>query len=88
MIMASSVKEQISSIVVGIKVYSITQAILKTIIGVLPPLKEQEEIANYLDKKCSQIDNIISTKEKLLTEMEAYKKSLIYETVTGKREVE
>ena len=88
MIMASSVKEQISSTVVGIKVYSITQAILKTIIGVLPPLKEQEEIANYLDKKCSQIDNIISTKEKLLTEMEAYKKSLIYETVTGKREVE
>lgn len=88
MIMASSVKEQISSTVVGIKVYSITQAILKTIIGVLPPLKDQEEIANYLDKKCSQIDNIISTKEKLLTEMEAYKKSLIYETVTGKREVE
>ena len=52
------------------------------------PFKEQEQIASYLDQKCSQIDQIISTKEKLLTEMEAYKKSLIYETVTGKREVE
>ena len=50
--------------------------------------KEQEQIASYLDKKCSQIDQIISTKEKFLREMEAYKKSLIYETVTGKREVE
>ena len=55
---------------------------------VIPPLKEQKQIANYLDNKCSQIDQIISTKEKLLIEMEAYKKSLIYETVTGKREVE
>lgn len=88
MIMASSIKEQISSTVVGIKVYSITQAILKTIIGVIPPLKEQEQIVSYLDKKTNQIDQIISTKEKLLIEMEAYKKSLIYETVTGKREVE
>ena len=52
------------------------------------PLKEQEQIASYLDEKTNQIDQIISTKEKLLTEMEAYKKSLIYETVTGKREVE
>lgn len=52
------------------------------------PFKEQEQIASYLDQKCSQIDQIISTKEKLLIEMEAYKKSLIYETVTGKREVE
>lgn len=53
-----------------------------------PPLNEQEQIVNYLDKRCNEIDNIISTKEKLLTEMEAYKNSLIYETVTGKREVE
>lgn len=53
----------------------------------VPPSNEQEEIANYLDKKCTQIDTIITSKEKLLIEMEAYKKSLIYETVTGKREV-
>ena len=54
----------------------------------IPPLKEQEQISNYLDKKINPIDQIILTKENLLTEIEAYKKSLIYETVTGKREVE
>ena len=48
---------------------------------------EQKSIASYLDEKCTQIDNIISSKEKLQTEMESYKKSLIYETVTGKREI-
>lgn len=53
----------------------------------LPNIFEQEQIASYLDKKTNQIDQIISSKEKLLREMEAYKKSLIYETVTGKREV-
>lgn len=61
---------------------------LKNILVPAIPINEQKAIVSYLDKKCSQIDQIISTKEKLLTEMEAYKKSLIYETVTGKREVE
>ncbi|WLF69371.1 restriction endonuclease subunit S [Clostridium septicum] len=53
----------------------------------VPPKDEQEQIVNYLDNKCIEIDNIIEQKQKLLVEMEAYKKSLIYECVTGKREV-
>ncbi|MDM1024406.1 restriction endonuclease subunit S [Clostridium perfringens] len=53
----------------------------------VPPKEEQEQIVNYLDNKCTEIDNIIEQKQKLLVEMEAYKKSLIYECVTGKREV-
>ena len=53
----------------------------------VPPKEEQEQIVNYLDNKCTEIDNIIEQKQKLLIEMEAYKKSLIYECVTGKREV-
>ena len=53
----------------------------------VPSLTEQKEIANYLDKKCSQIDNLISKKEQLITELETYKKSLIYEYVTGNKEV-
>lgn len=53
----------------------------------IPPKEEQEQIVNYLDNKCTEIDNIIEQKQKLLVEMEAYKKSLIYECVTGKREV-
>jgi type I restriction enzyme S subunit len=48
---------------------------------------EQQEIADYLDKKCSAIDAIIEKKTKFLAELENYKKSLIYEYVTGKKEV-
>ena len=52
-----------------------------------PPLEEQQEIADYLDKKCSEIDSLIASKEKFITELESYKKNLIYEYVTGKKEV-
>ena len=51
-----------------------------------PPL-EQKEIADYLDAKCAEIDGLIEKKEQLVKELEGYKKSLIYEVVTGKREV-
>ena len=51
------------------------------------PLKEQKEIAAYLDAKCAEIDGLIAKKEQLVKELESYKKSLIYEVVTGKREV-
>lgn len=51
-----------------------------------PPL-EQKEIADYLDAKCAEIDRLIAKKEQLAKELESYKKSLIYEVVTGKREV-
>ncbi len=53
----------------------------------IPPYEEQQEIADYLDKKCSEIDNLIAKKEQIVTELESYKKSLIYEYVTGKKEV-
>ena len=52
-----------------------------------PPLEEQKEIADYLNGKCAEIDKLIAKKEQLVKEMESYKKSLIYEVVTGKREV-
>ena len=51
------------------------------------PLKEQKEIADHLDAKCAEIDGLIAKKEQLIKELESYKKSLIYEVVTGKREV-
>ena len=53
----------------------------------LPSLHEQRAIADYLDEKCAAIDAMIAEKEALIADLEAYKKSLIYETVTGKREV-
>lgn len=53
----------------------------------VPALTEQKEITNYLDAKCAEIDKLIAKKEQLVKELESYKKSLIYEVVTGKREV-
>lgn len=53
----------------------------------IPDITEQHEIANYLDAKCAEIDRLIAKKEQLVKELESYKKSLIYEVVTGKREV-
>lgn len=53
----------------------------------LPPLKEQKEIVDYLEKKCEQIDKIIDEKKKQVEKIEEYKKSVIYEYVTGKKRV-
>jgi len=54
---------------------------------VVPPVDEQKEIASYLNEKCSCIEVMIAKKQQYLTEIENYKKSLIYEYVTGKKEV-
>ena len=53
----------------------------------MPNRAEQKRIADYLDKKCSEIDSVIQEKEKLISDLESYKKSLIFEVVTGKRKV-
>lgn len=54
---------------------------------IVPSISEQREITAYLDAKCAEIDGLIEKKEHLVKELESYKKSLIYEVVTGKREV-
>ncbi len=53
----------------------------------LPKVDEQIEIVKYLDKRITEIDSLIAEKESLIKDLEAYKKSLIYEVVTGKRRV-
>lgn len=53
----------------------------------VPPLPEQESIAKKLDSKCAQIDSLIAEKESLIEDLTEYKKSLIFEVVTGKRSV-
>lgn len=59
----------------------------KNLSFIIPSKQEQQEIVSYLDTKCSEIDKLIEKKEQLITELETYKKSLIYEYVTGKKEV-
>ncbi len=60
---------------------------LETLKVLLPLVDEQIEIADYLDQKCAEIDPLIEKKTALLEEMEALKKSIIFEYVTGKKEV-
>jgi hypothetical protein len=54
----------------------------------LPSFELQNQIADYLDEKISQIDTLITEKENVISEYENYKKSMIYEYVTGKKRVE
>ena len=65
----------------------LSQEKLQNIWVPLPDLEEQQEIATYIRSKCAEIDKLITKKEQLVKELESYKKSLIYEVVTGKREV-
>ena len=69
-----------------LKVVHISASEIANIFVALPPLSEQQQISDYLDKKCSEIDKLITKKEQLVVELESYKKSLIYEVVTGKKE--
>ncbi|MBQ7872610.1 MAG: restriction endonuclease subunit S [Clostridia bacterium] len=59
----------------------------ENVLVLLPPIEEQNIIVDYLDAKCSEIDACINTKKEQLSTLESYKKSLIYEYVTGKKEV-
>ena len=67
---------------------SLSQELLKKLPVLIPPKEEQRQIAEYLDKKCSEIDKAIADKEQVIEKFTEYKKSLIYECVTGKRKVD
>ena len=53
----------------------------------VPPIEEQKQIADYLDNKCAQIEELKTAKQSQIETLEAYKRSIIYEYVTGKKEV-
>lgn len=66
---------------------SLGQDLLKNLVVLLPTLSEQQQIASYLEEKCSEIDSLITIKQQKIEELKEYKKSVIYEYVTGKKEV-
>ena len=72
---------------IGMGVPHLTQENMRDIIMVCPTIEEQERIADYLDTKCTEIDNLISIKLSKIDSLKEYKKSIIYEYVTGKKEV-
>ena len=60
---------------------------LKLFVLPMPPLTEQQQIASFLDTKCAEIDALVTIKQQKIEELKGYKKSIIYEYVTGKKEV-
>ena len=84
---SSYVQYQCQITVVGGTIPTMSQEKIKNFSIILPHSTEQKEIADYLDEKCSDIDILIEKKQQFLAEMANYKKSLIYEYVTGKKEV-
>lgn len=71
--------------VAGLK--RVSPSYIKNTLITFPPLTEQEKIVTYLDKKCANINSLISEKQMLIDELETYKRSLVYEVVTGKRKL-
>lgn len=88
-ILSNDFNQQVAMITENrVKMPKINQKELSKIIVVLPANRmEQQEIVDYLDGECGKIDALIAKKQQYLIEIENYKKSLIYEYVTGKKEV-
>ena len=80
-------RSQLRCQVMGIKLFSITKKMLNSATIVIPPQKEQELIVNYLDLQRSKIEDAILQKQETIEKLTEYKKSLIYECVTGKKEI-
>lgn len=83
----SIVKYQTECDVVGGTIPTISQEKINNFIIPIADNNEQQSIADYLDKKCGEIDQLISIKQRKIVELREYKKSLIYEYTTGKKEV-
>ncbi|MBS6311504.1 MAG: restriction endonuclease subunit S [Firmicutes bacterium] len=83
------VRQYISSLSTGTSssMQNISQSQYGNIFITIPSIGEQSEITKYLDEKCRFVDALVTKKQQYLTEIENYKKSLVYEYVTGKKEV-
>jgi len=75
---------QIQKKVKGVKVYSITQGMLKDMIFWLPPVSEQQELVKFLDSKTSKLDNAVDLQQYQIDKLKEYKTTLIDSVVTGK----
>ena len=84
---SSSFRSQIQNLVKGVKVYSITNKILKDTILFFPPKEEQKMIAEYIDNKVKKIFMSTEKLEKSIKKLKEYRQSLISEAVTGKIDV-
>lgn len=86
-LLSSRFIDVLNSSTYGAKMPRASWEFIKELPITVPSKEEQQQIADYLDGKCLEIDKVISEKGKLIKDLEAYKKSLIYEYVTGKKQV-
>lgn len=86
-IASNAFKESLSTETTGISVPHISTKQIGDFIVAIPPMEVQKEICEFIDAKCVQIDRLIAIKQAKIEKLEQYKRSLIYEYVTGKKEV-
>ena len=80
-------KHEMLMLAIGGTQPNISQQLIKNLTIIIPKFNDQLEIVEFLDKKCSEIDSVISKKERQLDLIKGHRKSLIYEYVTGKKRV-
>lgn len=81
-------RNQFRSKVNGVKLFSLTQKILNQGLVIFPDEYNQKAIVDYINKKCGKIYQLIEIKQQKIEKLNEYKKSIIYEYVTGKKEVQ
>lgn len=86
-LMSYAGQEEVNKIKKATAQPSLSMETIRSIKFVIPTKNEQQAISDYLDHKCSQIDKLIALKQQKIEKLQQYKKSLIYEYVTGKKEV-
>ena len=87
LIQSDVIQSQIRLLMAGSAMPRVTLKKINALKGLLIPTGEQQAIASYLDGKCSEIDKMIDVKQKKIERLKDYKKSVIYEAVTGKTDL-
>ena len=86
-IQSKAFEDTLSVSATGVSVPHISTKQIGNYVVAFPPEPEQKAICEYLERKCGQIGKMMEIKQKIIEKLQDYKKSLIYEVVTGKREV-
>ncbi len=86
-IASNAFKDALSTETTGVSVPHISTRQIGQFVVAYPPVKEQQQICNFLEKQVVAVDKTISRKQELIDKLTEYKKSFIYEVVTGKREI-
>ncbi|TPU91431.1 restriction endonuclease subunit S, partial [Acinetobacter baumannii] len=84
---SNAYRGQVRTEMKGVKVYSVSQGVLKSRLAWLPPIEEQDQIVKLLDEKTSKIDTLIAKQRELIAKLKNYRTSIISHAVTGKIDV-